>query len=148
MKLTLIVLALLLLTLTACNDPLGIAQSEQIRANAAVQQAQIQADAATQQAQIDASTARIRYGGWLTAAVILAVVIVLSVGIVGMVHLQAQRDRLIAQGYQLPPQPTRAALGRPPSRRPTLARRTDPEPYTLSLPERSASTHDIVVIDG
>ncbi len=149
MRLTLITLALLLLILTACSDPLGYVQAEQIRANAQVQTAQIQADAQTEQARIDATTARVRIGGWMTAAGILAIAVVLSVLIVGMIHLQAQRDRLIAQGYQLPAQQTRAALGRPPSKRPTLARRTDPDGYTLSLPERSnASTHEIVVIDG
>ena len=141
MKLTLIVLALLLLTLTACNDPLGYVQAEQIRANASVQTAQIQAD-------VDRDTAATRTTGAIAMAVVAVVGVVMVTGIFALTHLQAQRDRLIAQGYTLPPQPTRTALGRPPSRRPTL-RRQDPDVYTtLALPERSERDSTVIVIDA
>lgn len=163
MRLTLITLALLLLTLTACNDPLGIVAAEQVRSDGQVQIAQIQADASTEQAQIDASTARVRIGGWMVAVGILAVVLVLCVLIVGMVHLQAQRDRLqadvaIRTASALPAPPQQHAL--PPLRQPAsqpkpghwlALRRPDPQQRRpmLALPERSETqAHEIVVIDG
>jgi len=153
LALIIIALALLTLTLTACTgDPFGTAAAEHERTLAQVQTAQIQADAATAQARIDASTERVRVGGWLLAAAIGGIVVVLVAGIAGVTHLQAQRDRLSAEQWRtaLPTQPTARALprSRPVSQRPALPwNRTAPAP-TLALPERSASTHDVIVIDA
>lgn len=152
-----IVLLFVLMSLTACgSDPLGIVAREQVRTQAQVQTAQIQADAATDQARISASTARVRIGGWLVATTIIGVVAVAVVGIAGMVHIQAQRDRLTAEqwrtalpaqqpappSHRIPTAHTPAghwlALRRPDSQRPTV----------LALPERSASAHDVIIIDG
>lgn len=152
MRMTLIIFALIIfaLTLTACgSDPLGIVERQRIESQANVQVEQLRADAATQQARIDASTARVRVGGWMVAAMIAAVVVVLIAGIAAMTHLQANRDRLMADlqrtTLQAPPTRTALAPGRPPSRRPTFTIR----PPTLALPERSESAdHDIVVIDA
>ena len=112
MRLTLITLALLAITLTACTgDPLGLAAAEHERTVAQVQTKQIRADAATNQARIHASTERVRVGGWMTATLIGGIVIVLCVGIAGMTYLQAQRDRLSADQWraQLPRQQAPAA---------------------------------------
>lgn len=156
-RLTLITLALILITLTACTgDPLGIVAREQVRSAAAIQTAQIQADAATDQARIDASTSRLRYGGWMVGAAIAGVVVVVVAGIAGATHIQAQRDRLSYRpetwSASLPT--TTPAQALPRSRQsqpmPLLAmtqRRRAPSP-TLALPERSASAHDVVVIDA
>lgn len=151
MRLTLITLALLLLILTACNDPLGYVQAEQIRANAQVQTAQIQADAQTEQARIDATTARVRIGGWMTATLIGGIVIVACVVVASMAYLQAQRDRLTADQWRasLPAQPSATALptSRPRSKRPALMQRRIAPAPTLALPARSASHSDIVGIE-
>ncbi len=154
MRLTLITLALLALTLTACADPLGLAAAEHARTIAQVQTAQIQADAATDQARIAASTARVRIGGAMVATMIAGVVVVAVVGIAGMVHLQAQRDRLTADQWRasLPAAPTATALptARTPAGHWLALRRPDSQqrPTVLALPERSASAHDVIIIDG
>lgn len=150
MRLTILIIALTIaaLLLTGCgSDPLGIVERQKIESAAQVQTEQIRADAATQQARIDASTARVRIGGWMVGALIAAVVVVLIAGIAAMTHLQANRDRLLADlqrtTLQAPPTRTALAPGRPVSRRPTLPFRP-----TLALPERSETDRDIVVIDA
>ena len=156
MRLALIALALFAVTLTACgSDPLGLVAREQMRSQAQVQTEQIRADAATDQARISASTARVRIGGWLVATTIIGVVAVAVVGIAGMVHIQAQRDRLTADQWrtQLPAQqPAPPSHRIPAAHTPTshwmALRRPDSQPHALALPERSASAHDVIVIDG
>ena len=139
-----ILLAILIL-LSACGpDPLGIVARSQVESAAAVETAKINADAQVQTARIDASTARIRVGGWMTVAA-LALLAVVAVSVVaGATIVRVNADRLYADAARtLPPVARATPLGRPPSRRPRLA-----PPHTLALPERSESTHEIVVIDG
>ena len=146
MKLTLIVLALLLLTLTACNDPLGIVARSQVEAAAQVQSEQIRADAQVQTARIDASTARVRVGGWMTVAAMALLAAVAVAVIAGATIVRVNQDRLYADAARtLPPVARSRPLpsGRPPSRRPALMRQ-----HTLALPERSERAEDVIVIDA
>lgn len=146
MRLTLITLALILLTLTACNDPLGIVARSQVEAAAQVQSEQIRADAQVQTARIDASTARIRVGGWMVAAAMLMLAVVAVAVIAGATIVRVNADRLYADAARTLPPVTHATplpSGRPPSRRPALMRQ-----HTLALPERSERAEDVIVIDA
>ena len=142
---TIPILLAILILLSACGpDPLGIIARSQVEAAAQVQSEQIRADAAIQTARIDASTARIRVGGWMVGALIAAAAVVVIAAIAAMTHLQANRDRLYADAARtLPPVARATPLGRPPSRRPRLA-----PPHTLALPERSERAEDVIVIDA
>ena len=145
MKLTLIVLALLLLTLTACSDPLGIVARSQVEAAAQVQSEQIRADAQVQTARIDASTARVRVGGWMTVAAMALLAAVAVAVIAGATIVRVNQDRLYADAARtLPPVARSRPLpsGRPVSRRPALTQRP-----TLALPARSERAEDVIVID-
>ena len=146
MKLTLIVLALLLLTLTACSDPLGIVARSQVEAAAQVQSEQIRADAQVQTARIDASTARVRVGGWMTVAAMALLAAVAVAVIAGATIVRVNQDRLYADAARpLPPVARSRPLpsGRPVSRRPAITQR-----HTLALPERSERAEDVIVIDA
>lgn len=155
MRLTIIILILTIaaLTLTACgSDPLGIVERQQIESAAQVQTEQIRADAATQQARIDASTARIRVGGWMVAAALALIAVVLVAGIAAATVVRVNQDKLMADlqrtTLQAPPTRTALAPGRPVSQRPTLPSLPFRQP-TLALPERSETAdRDIVVIDA
>ena len=146
MKLTLIVLALLLLTLTACSDPLGIVARSQVEAAAQVQSEQIRADAQVQTARIDASTARVRVGGWMTVAAMALLAAVAVAVIAGATIVRVNQDRLYADAARtLPPVARSRPLpsGRPVSRRPAITQR-----HTLALPERSERDSTVIVIDA
>ena len=136
-----ILLAILIL-LSACSDPLGIVARSQVEAAAQVQSEQIRADAAIQTARIDASTARIRVGGWMTVAA-LALLAVVAVSVVaGATIVRVNADRLYADAARTLPPVTRATplpSGRPPSRRPAIMR------HTLALPARSERADDVVI---
>lgn len=143
-----IILTIIALALTACgSDPLGIVTRQQIESAAQVQTEQIRADAQVQQARIDASTARVRIGGWMVVALIAGAVVVLVAIIAALTHLQANRDRLMADAYRntLPSVEHRTALptGRPVSRRPAITQR-----HTLALPMPAERDADVIVIDA
>jgi len=151
MRLTLITLALLALTLTACgSDPLGLVAREEVRTQGAIEIAQI--DAATTRA-----TAAARIGGAIAITGILALAVVAMSMVAGATHIVAQRDRLTAEQWrnQLPVQQPAPPSHRIHDRQPATGhwmalRRPDSQqrPTVLALPERSASAHDVIVIDG
>ena len=146
MRLTLITLALILLTLTACSDPLGIVARSQVEAAAQVQSEQIRADAQVQTARIDASTARVRVGGWMTVAAMALLAAVAVAVIAGATIVRVNQDRLYADAARtLPPVARSRPLpsGRPVSRRPAITQR-----HTLALPERSERDSTVIVIDA
>jgi len=143
---TILIIVLFAVLLTACSDPLGIVAREQIESQTAIQTEQIRADAQVQTARIDASTARVRVGGWMVGALIAAAVVVIIAGIAALTHLQANRDRLLAEHVRTLPPVQRATplpAGRPVSRRPAITQR-----HTLALPARSERDADnVIVID-
>ena len=141
---TIPLLAILIL-LTACGgDPLGIVARSQVEAAAQVQTEQIRADAAIDTARIAASTARIRVGGWMTVAALALLAVVAVSVIAGATIVRVNADRLYADAARtLPPVARATPLGRPVSRRPALMRQ-----HTLALPERSERAEDVIVIDA
>lgn len=153
MRLHLVTLAILALTLTACNDPMGWTTRTKIRSDTTIELAQI--EAATTRATLPA-----RIGGSIVLFGIAGLTVIGVSLIAGGTHIIVQRDRL---GYRpetwvasLPTQPTGRAVtdGRRPGARPMpllqfTQRRRAPS-ATLALPERSETTrtNGVIVIDA